>query len=265
MHPTVTSSQPALFDTTIRQNLIYGLIEDPANVPLELLEKRIMEVCKMANAWDFIQKLPNGLDTHVGEAGSMLSGGQKQRIAIARALMKDPQILLLDEATSALDTESERLVQAALDNASRNRTTIVIAHRLSTIKNADLIVAMAHGRIVEQGTHNSLLEKRGMYYELTEAQKIKNAMEEARMSPAKPATTHERSETEQDSTDGVIVMVEGTGDLKKVESTSMSSLKRKRKEEKKKVKEEQARLKQKVQIGRVLNLNKKEFGLFVIG
>ena len=156
-----------LFDTSIRQNLLYGLLEDPASFSKEELYEKIVAACKMANAWDFIETFPEGLDTNVGEAGTMLSGGQKQRIAIARALMKNPQILLLDEATSALDTESERLVQAAIDNASINRTTIAIAHRLSTIKNSDLILVMDKGHIVEHGTHNELIDKRGVYFSLT--------------------------------------------------------------------------------------------------
>ena len=126
----------------------------------------------MANAHDFVSSLPEGYDTNVGERGFLLSGGQKQRIAIARAVVSDPKILLLDEATSALDTKSEGVVQAALDKASQGRTTIVIAHRLSTIKTADNIVVMQEGRIIEQGNHEELLERKGAYFNLVAAQRI---------------------------------------------------------------------------------------------
>jgi len=119
---------------------------------------------------EFIQDLPDGLDTYIGDAGSKLSGGQKQRLSIARAVLKNPPIMVLDEATSALDTESERLVQVALENMMKNRTSVVIAHRLSTIQNADHIVVMQKGQIVEQGTHTELLQKQGMYKKLVEMQ-----------------------------------------------------------------------------------------------
>jgi ATP-binding cassette, subfamily B (MDR/TAP), member 1 len=126
----IVSQEPTLFNCSIRQNIKYGLKDDGSNLTEEQINTMIEDACKQANAWDFIQKLPKGLDTNVGESGGMLSGGQKQRIAIARAIIKNPQILLLDEATSALDTESERIVQAALEKAAVNRTTICIAHRL---------------------------------------------------------------------------------------------------------------------------------------
>lgn len=132
----------------------------------------VERACIMANADQFIRNLPEGYDTIVGERGFLLSGGQKQRIAIARAIVSDPKILLLDEATSALDTASERVVQHALDEASKSRTTVCIAHRLSTIKNADKIVVVSRGEIVEEGTHAELIALGGVYKGLVEAQRI---------------------------------------------------------------------------------------------
>jgi ABC-type multidrug transport system fused ATPase/permease subunit len=173
----MVSQEPNLFDTTIRENILLGL-DNFESLSVDEADKLIKNACIQANCWEFIQNLPFKLETKVGEAGTMLSGGQKQRIAIARALIKNPTILLLDEATSALDTESERIVQAALENASKNRTTITIAHRLSTIKNADLIVAMSKGEIVEQGTHEELIAKKGMYANLVQSQTLKGKEEE---------------------------------------------------------------------------------------
>ncbi|XP_073541681.1 ATP-dependent translocase ABCB1-like isoform X2 [Phyllobates terribilis] len=154
----VVSQEPVLFGTTIRENIRYGR----ENVT----EDEIIQATKEANAFDFISKLPDGLDTMVGERGAQLSGGQKQRIAIARALVRNPKILLLDEATSALDTQSERIVQNALDKARAGRTTIVIAHRLSTIRTADVIAGFHNGVVVEQGSHDDLMNKKGVYYTL---------------------------------------------------------------------------------------------------
>ncbi|KAI8149545.1 P-loop containing nucleoside triphosphate hydrolase protein [Fennellomyces sp. T-0311] len=161
----VVSQEPVLFNMTIRQNLMLG-------VNHQVSQEDIIDACKRANCHTFISKLPKGYDTLVGEHGGMMSGGQKQRIAIARAILKNPSILLLDEATSALDTQSERLVQRALDAASADRTTIVIAHRLSTIRNADLIVVMQQGDLIEKGTHNELLACDGVYAELVRKQQI---------------------------------------------------------------------------------------------
>ncbi|CAO3700743.1 unnamed protein product [Rhizopus stolonifer] len=161
----VVSQEPVLFNMSIKQNLLMGVGKQVSN-------EEIVNACKKANCHSFISQLTDGYETLVGEHGGMLSGGQKQRIAIARAILKNPPILLLDEATSALDTQSERLVQAALDAASADRTTIVIAHRLSTIRNADLIVVMQQGDLVEQGTHNELLAMGGAYADLVRKQEI---------------------------------------------------------------------------------------------
>ncbi|QSZ35150.1 hypothetical protein DSL72_008017 [Monilinia vaccinii-corymbosi] len=170
---SLVSQEPTLFGTSIFENIRHGLVGTKfENDTEERQRELVIDAAKMANAHDFISALPEGYETNVGERASLLSGGQKQRIAIARAMVSDPKILLLDEATSALDTKSEGVVQAALEVAAEGRTTITIAHRLSTIKDADNIVVMAEGRIVEQGTHNDLLAKQGAYYRLIEAQKI---------------------------------------------------------------------------------------------
>lgn len=148
-----------LFNDTIRHNIAYGLVGTVDDDP-------IIEAAKQAYAWEFIENMPERLDTVVGERGVLLSGGQRQRIAIARALLKDAPILILDEATSALDTESERYIQSAIENLMTNRTTLVIAHRLSTIEHADRILVLDQGKLLEQGDHNSLLELNGSYAKL---------------------------------------------------------------------------------------------------
>ncbi|KAI1173774.1 ABC transporter [Nemania sp. FL0916] len=170
---SLVSQEPTLFGTTIFHNIRYGLFGTKfENESAEKQKELVIEAAKKANAHDFISALPEGYETHVGERGFLLSGGQKQRIAIARAVVSDPKILLLDEATSALDTKSEGVVQAALEAAAEGRTTITIAHRLSTIKDAHNIVVMSRGAIVEQGTHDELLQKQGAYYSLVSAQNI---------------------------------------------------------------------------------------------
>jgi subfamily B ATP-binding cassette protein MsbA len=153
------SQHVSLFNDTIAQNISYGRFD---KVDITEIEK----VAKAAYAYDFIQQLPNGFHTLIGENGVLLSGGQRQRIAIARALLKDAPILILDEATSSLDTESERYIQAALEQLMQNRTTIVIAHRLSTIEKADRILLIENGCLLEQGTHLELLAMRGQYAKL---------------------------------------------------------------------------------------------------
>ncbi|MBD3633918.1 MAG: lipid A export permease/ATP-binding protein MsbA [Methylophaga sp.] len=156
---SLVNQQVVLFNDSIANNIRYGL-------PGEITEQAITDAAKSAHAWDFIQRLPEGLQTQVGENGVLLSGGQRQRLAIARALLRDSPILILDEATSALDTEAERHIQAALEHLMQQRTTLVIAHRLSTIEKADLIVVMHNGEIMETGTHGELLAKGKHYAEL---------------------------------------------------------------------------------------------------
>lgn len=151
-----------LFNDTIKNNLLLG--NENAT------DEQIIDALKIANAYEFVKDLPEGIHTNIGDSGNKLSGGQKQRLSIARAVLKNPPIMILDEATSALDTESERLVQGALENMMQNRTSVVIAHRLSTIQKADRIVVMQKGEIVEQGTHDELLNKNGMYSKLVQMQ-----------------------------------------------------------------------------------------------
>lgn len=163
-HIGIVSQESILFNTSVKENIAFGM----PNATNEEIEN----AAKIANAHNFITELEDGYDTNIGERGNKLSGGQKQRVSIARAILKNPTILILDEATSALDTESEKLVQEALENLMKNRTSLVIAHRLSTIKKADNIIVLSKGEIKEQGTHDELMTLKGMYHNLSSLQGI---------------------------------------------------------------------------------------------
>ena len=157
-HIGIVTQESILFNDSINNNIAFGL----ENVE----QSSIIEAAKIANAHEFISQLEEGYNTNIGERGNKLSGGQKQRLSIARAVLRNPEILILDEATSALDTESEKLVQDALEKLMANRTSIVIAHRMSTVRNADWIIVLQKGEIAEQGTHNELFDKKGIYHSL---------------------------------------------------------------------------------------------------
>jgi len=161
----MVSQEPVLFNDTVFNNIAFGLEN--------ISEQQVMEAAKIANAHDFIIAMPEGYQTNIGDRGAKLSGGQRQRISIARAVLKNPPVLILDEATSALDSENERMVQDALQKLMLNRTTVVIAHRLTTIVNADEIVVLDKGQIIERGPHKQLLEQKGAYHKLFEMQQLK--------------------------------------------------------------------------------------------
>lgn len=161
-HLAVVPQTSILFSGSIRDNITYGCGEVP--------EERLMAAVKAANLSDLIESLPDGLNTVVGEHGGKLSGGQRQRVSIARALIRDPKVIVLDEATSALDTISEKLIQEAINNLAKDRTTFIVAHRLSTIREADKIAVISHGKCIEYGTYEELMEKRGVFYEMKKVQ-----------------------------------------------------------------------------------------------
>ncbi|RGB26342.1 multidrug resistance protein 1a, partial [Rhizophagus diaphanus] len=259
----LVGQEPVLFQDSIKQNIAWGKVSEDKEVSLE----EIIEVCKKSNAYDFINELPKKYDTLVGEKGALLSGGQKQRIAIARALIKNPPILLLDEATSALDTESERLVQDALDNASSNRTTIVIAHRLSTIKNADKIVVMHKGEIKEVGKHDELIAKKGVYYDLVQAQELNTHKE-------KDGKYDDEEKEDDDSSKDIITNNEEVGitfdednkstQLRKIITKDSTTKSIKSLEEEIKEKEEKYKH-TKAPFSRLFKLNKPELFLIILG
>jgi ATP-binding cassette subfamily B (MDR/TAP) protein 1 len=164
---SLVAQEASIFRGTIRDNVLLG-VEKEDNIPEEVLQR----VCRDAGVHDFVSSLPDGYNTHVGTSGVSLSGGQRQRISIARALIRDPSILLLDEATSSLDSETEKEVQAVFEHTAKGRTMIVVAHRLATVQNADVIFVMHHGRVLETGHHRSLLARKGMYWQMCEAQAL---------------------------------------------------------------------------------------------
>ncbi|KAI4731416.1 putative ABC transporter [Aureobasidium sp. EXF-10728] len=171
-HIRLVQQEPTLFQGTVASNVAKGLVGEQLNMTEEQQMQLIQDACMAADAHDFIQKFPEGYDTQLGERASMLSGGQRQRISIARSIVADPKILLFDEATSALDPRAERVVQAALNRVSINKTTLIIAHKLATVMAADNIAVMTSGRVVEQGTHSELLERDGLYAAMVRAQDL---------------------------------------------------------------------------------------------
>jgi ATP-binding cassette, subfamily B, bacterial MsbA len=162
---SIVTQEPILFNDTIANNIRIG--------KQTAITNEIEDAAKVANAFNFISKKDKGFETNIGDRGSKLSGGERQRLTIARAVVKNPPILILDEATSSLDTESERLVQDAINNMMQHRTSIVIAHRLSTIRHADEIIVLQKGQIVERGNHDELIHKQGYYYRLVQMQEVK--------------------------------------------------------------------------------------------
>ena len=161
---SVVTQESILFNDSVRNNISFGIPD--------ATEEEIINAAKVANAHEFITQLENGYDTIIGDRGNKLSGGQKQRVSIARAVLSEAPIMILDEATSALDTESEKLVQDALENLMQNRTSLIIAHRLSTIRHADLILVLKNGEVVERGNHSELIAAKGYYKSLCDIQQV---------------------------------------------------------------------------------------------
>jgi len=266
----VVSQEPVLFDMTIAENIRFGAEFGASQTEIE-------DAAKNANAHDFITELPKGYNTNVGEGGAQLSGGQKQRIAIARALIRNPRILLFDEATSALDTESESIVQAALDKASKGRTTIIIAHRLSTVRNADAIVAVQNGRVAEMGTHKELMAKKGVYHQLVFMQSMTADVEEIDEDIVESLTEEQREKVDMlQSLSHTLISSEVDAKLAKKFSRQLSkqlsitkkSSKNIAKQVKEEIKEEEEDDEAPVPPApwsRIMGLNKTEWPYFVFG
>ncbi|ETN36902.1 uncharacterized protein HMPREF1541_07889 [Cyphellophora europaea CBS 101466] len=193
----LVQQEPVLFRGTVFENVAKGFVGSQLELSQDEQVKLVEEACKSANAHDFIVDLPNGYHTQVGERASMLSGGQKQRVAIARSIISDPRILLLDEATSALDPRAEKVVQDALNRVSINKTTLIIAHKLATVKKADNIVVMSYGKVIEQGTHNELIDRDGQYASLVRAQDLGGDQGEADFTKEQEDSALERRATLQ--------------------------------------------------------------------
>ncbi|KAH8236955.1 hypothetical protein KR038_001099 [Drosophila bunnanda] len=258
----VVGQEPVLFATTIGENIRYGR---PAATQAE-----IEKAARAANCHDFISRLPKGYDTQVGEKGAQISGGQKQRIAIARALVRQPQVLLLDEATSALDPTSEKRVQSALELASQGPTTLVVAHRLSTITNADKIVFLKDGVVAEQGTHEELMARRGLYCDLVNITKRKEATE-AEGDEARPLQkTQNLSDEESDDDDDEEEDEEEDGQPELQTGSSRdsgfrASTRRKRRSQRRNKKKKQKEVVPKVSFTQLMKLNAPEWRLMVVG
>ncbi|XP_019066751.1 ABC transporter B family member 21 isoform X3 [Solanum lycopersicum] len=237
----LVSQEPTLFSTSIKENIAYG--KEGAT------KEEIEAAIEKANAAKFINRLPEGLETNVGERGTQLSGGQKQRIAIARAILKDPRILLLDEATSALDAESERVVQEALDRIMVDRTTIIVAHRLSTVRNADNIAVVHQGKVVEEGEHFELLkDPEGAYSQLIRSQDVSQAKEQLCLDDAQHFSTELRPESRNNDD---ITAIEEIPETRLAKSSDINS-------------EESTKL-EKNPVTRLAYLNKSEFPMILVG